>query len=45
MDVLQGINNFRLFYPHLNFMYEIYLDPGGEEELYVGKGQLDVYQG
>lgn len=25
-------------------MYEIYLDPGGEEELYVGKGQLDVYQ-
>lgn len=38
-DSLQGLNNFRLFYPHLNFGYEIYVYPGeGQAETYVGRG-------
>ncbi|KAL9065259.1 MAG: hypothetical protein Q9161_008338 [Pseudevernia consocians] len=42
-DALQGLNNFRLFYPHLNFWYEIYVYPGEEMlENYVGVGQLGI---
>ncbi|CAD6586878.1 MAG: hypothetical protein ASARMPRED_002860 [Alectoria sarmentosa] len=44
-DVLQGLNNFRLFYPHLNFFYEVYVYPGEEEdENYVGIGQLSPWE-
>lgn len=41
-DVLQGINNFRLFYTHLSFWYDIYVYPGEEGyKTYVGEGQLN----
>ncbi|CAD6575573.1 MAG: hypothetical protein ASARMPREDX12_007381 [Alectoria sarmentosa] len=44
-DVLQGLNNFRLFYPHLNFFYEVYVYPGEEaDENYVGIGQLSPWE-
>ncbi|CAF9939216.1 hypothetical protein IMSHALPRED_001252 [Imshaugia aleurites] len=34
-DALRGINDFRLFYPHLNFLYEIYV--------YLGDEQTETY--
>lgn len=40
-DALRGLNNFRLFYPHLDFAFEIYVY-GGREEDYVGRGYLAV---
>ena len=40
-DSLRGINNFRLFYPHLDFAFEIYVYDDGDEH-YVGRGYLAV---
>ena len=40
-DALRGLNNFRLFYPHLDFRFEIYVyDEEGEQ--YVGRGLLSI---
>lgn len=42
--MLVGVNNFRLFYPHLNFLFDIYMIVDEQEdEVYVGNGQLDVF--
>ena len=43
-DALRGLNAFRLFYPRLDFTYEVYIypvDPG--EEDYIGLGQVSSY--
>lgn len=43
-DALLGVNNFRLFYPHLNFQFDIYVFPSIEhDEVYVGNGQLNAF--
>ncbi|KAM0800383.1 hypothetical protein BDR22DRAFT_889433 [Usnea florida] len=41
-DALTGLNQFRLFYPHLDFGFEIYVYDDDDEELYVGLGYLSV---
>ena len=43
-DALRGLNNFRLFYPHLDFGFEIYVYDD-EDEQYVGRGYLAVFKG
>ena len=30
-DALRGANHFRLFYPHLNFFFIVFVYPGEEE--------------
>ena len=41
-DALLGVNQFRLFYPHLDFVYEIFVYPDGEpeSEVCVGIGEM-----
>ena len=44
VDTLRGLNAFRLFYPHLDFNYEIFLYPSEARlEYYLGLGTLNVY--
>ena len=42
LDTLTGLNNFRLFYPHLDFMYHIFVHPSDEDEHEVGMGLLGL---
>ena len=40
-DALQGLNNFRLFYPHLDFAYEVFVSLSVESsETYLAWGEL-----
>ena len=44
-DATLGINQFRLFYPHLDFVYEIYVrhNEESESEYRVGTGELRTF--
>ena len=38
---LTGINNFRRFYPGLDFEFEVYVSPIDDVRFYIGDGYLD----
>ena len=42
-DTLPGLNNFRLFYPHLDFDFEIFLPQQEDIEIQTGIGALFNY--
>ena len=43
-DALRGLNDFRLFYPKLNFQYEVYIYPDDRgDENYIGLGHVTTF--
>lgn len=41
-NCLIAINNFRLAYPGVYFSYDIYIDAGGYNHLFVGYGTVSI---
>ena len=39
-EVLRGLNDFRLFYPRLSFVYEIYEFRRSDDRILLGEGDV-----